>query len=61
MSGRSVIYVTDGDGELGAWLTSLVEDQRRRHPGRRVTLGGLAREALLLARHSKDIDEKLRR
>lgn len=58
---RRGIYVSDADGEFVPWLVSIAEDQRRRHPGRLVTLSGLAREALLLARQSKELDEKLRR
>jgi hypothetical protein len=58
---RRVIYVSDGRGQLLAWLDSIAEDQRRRHPGRQVTIAGVAREALLLARQSKEIEERLRR
>jgi len=58
---RACVYLRDGKGELLPWLESVADDQRRKHPGRGVTIAGIVREALLLARQSKEIDEKLRR
>jgi len=58
---RRGIYISDAPGELLAWLESIADDQRRRHPGRRVTIAGVAREALLNALRSKEIEGQLRK
>jgi hypothetical protein len=58
---RRVIYVSDADGEILPWLESIAEDQRRKHPGRRVTVAGVAKEVLSLARGTREIEERLRR
>lgn len=58
---RRGFYVSDRGDAILSWLDSIVEDQRRRHPGRRITISGVVVEALELVRRNPDLEEKLRR
>lgn len=61
MARRVGVYLSDGRQELVPRLEALAEDQRRRHPERRVTVASLVRQLLELALRDPSILEKTKR